>query len=71
MNSVMPHAQYLRIESDAGGVTTSERNFIRHARRRLSKHGRSRESRRWRRRWYLSGLRQLKEQQEMVRAWRF
>lgn len=64
----MMHAQYLRIESLAGGVTASPREFIRAARGRLAPAGLSRARRAWRHDWLRSGLRQLQEQRAMLKA---
>ena len=52
----MMFAQYCRIESIAGGVTASTRDFIRAARTRLSAHGKTREAREARHQWIREGL---------------
>ena len=68
---MMMHSQYLRIESLAGGVYASQREFIRAARSRLSPEGKSRGMREWRHEWLRDGLRQLQESRELVRHYRF
>jgi len=55
----MSYAQYLRIETSAGGVTASPRAFIRACRCRLSATGRGRGCREQRHRWMRDGLRRL------------
>ena len=52
----MTHAQYIRIETQAGGVGASTREFIRAARARLSDQGKARANREARRAWILHGL---------------
>ena len=52
----MMFAQYCRIESMAGGLSASTREFIRAARTRLNAHGKSREAREARHQWIRAGL---------------
>jgi len=52
----MLNAQYIRIETKAGGITCTDRQFIRQARKRLSTDGKSFNMREWRKEWLLSGL---------------
>jgi hypothetical protein len=53
----MMYAQYLRIESQADGVSCTVREFIRASHSKLSAKGRSRGSRDWRHSWIRAGLR--------------
>ncbi len=55
----MPYAQYLRIETLAGGVTASPRAFIHACHKRLSATGRGRECRSMRHAWIRDGLARL------------
>lgn len=54
----MMFSQYCRIESDAGGVSCSVRDFLRACRRRLSKQGKTRAMRTQRHEWLRAGLKQ-------------
>jgi len=56
----MQHSQYLRIESLAGGVSCSNREFIRVARSKLSPAGKRRANRGFRHNWLRHGLIQLR-----------
>ena len=49
-------AQFIRIETEAGGTSCTDRQFIRQARKRLSLNGKTFIMREWRREWLLSGL---------------
>lgn len=55
----MPYSQYLRIETAAGGVTTSPVSFIRACHKCLSATGRGRECRSLRHEWIRNGLTRL------------
>lgn len=55
----MTFGQYCRIESAAGGVRCSNREFIRAARGLLSQDGKSRASRKARHEWLRDGLDKL------------
>ena len=55
----MPYAQYLRIETAAGGVKASPCSFVRACHKRLSAAGRGRGCREQRHRWMRDGLRRL------------
>ena len=55
----MSYAQYLRIETSAGGVTASPRAFIRACRKRLSAAGKGRQCRSLRHMWIRDGLQRL------------
>lgn len=55
----MPYAQYLRIETSAGGVTASPVSFVRACHKRLSATGRGRECRSMRHMWIRDGLQRL------------
>jgi len=57
----MMHTQYCRIESLAGGVCCTDRQFIRCARTLLSDKGRSRLQRDARHAWLRDGLRQKED----------
>ena len=59
----MLNAQYIRIETKAGGITCTNRQFIRQARKRLSIDGKSFNMKEWRKEWLLSGL-------ELKQHWR-
>lgn len=52
----MMYAQYCRIESAAGGVACTEREFIRACHGVLSPSGKSHERREWRHEWINEGL---------------
>lgn len=55
----MPYAQYLRIETEAGGVKSSPVAFVRACHKRLSATGRGYECRSMRHRWIRDGLKRL------------
>lgn len=55
----MPYAQYLRIETSAGGVTASPCAFVRACHKRLSAAGKGRECRSMRHQWIRDGLARL------------
>jgi hypothetical protein len=65
---VMTFAQYCRIETAAGGVTCSNRDFIRAARALLSSEGKSRAMRHARRMWLCDGLDRLETARRSFRA---
>jgi hypothetical protein len=65
---VMTFAQYCRIETAAGGVTCSNRDFIRAARAMLSRDGKSRAMRHARRMWLYDGLDRLETARRDFRA---
>ena len=55
----MPYAQYLKIETSAGGVTASPCAFVRACHKRLSATGRGRGCRSMRHGWIRDGLARL------------
>ena len=61
----MTFAQYLRIETAAGGIGCSYREFIRAARGMLSKEGKSRAMREARHIWIRDGLDRLESARRM------
>lgn len=63
----MYHGQYQRIESKAGGVGCTARQFIRAAHSKLSPIGRSRAQRSERHEWLRHGLEQLTESRALYR----
>lgn len=62
----MPYSQYLRIETLAGGVGCTNREFIRSAHSLLVKVGRSRAQRDARHAWIRSGLAYLDDSRDVV-----
>ena len=52
----MTYAQYLRIETKAGGVACSNRQFIKALHTRLSNRGKTREHKEWRHNLIKEGL---------------
>jgi hypothetical protein len=64
----MTFAQYCRIETAAGGITCSNREFIRAARALLSSEGKSRAMRPSRRVWIVDGLDRLETARRDFRA---
>ena len=56
---MMTHAQYMRIETAAGGTRCGNRAFIKECRKLLSPEGRTREFREIRHEWIRDGLRKL------------
>ena len=56
----MTYAQYLRIETKAGGVSATPRQFIKAAHSLLSDQGKSKDRREWRHQWLREGLAYLK-----------
>lgn len=64
----MTYPQYCRIETAAGGVTCTARQFIREARKVLSAQGKSREMRVPRHKWLRHGLYILKDARQVYRA---
>lgn len=61
----MTDAQFLRIETLAGGCACGNRAFIRAARTRLSVEGKSRQSREKRHAWIRSGLAKRRKSKSM------
>jgi len=64
----MNFAQYCRIESMAGGLSCSDREFIRAALTKLSAEGKSVGKRAWRHAWLRDGLAQKNKQVRMLRG---
>jgi hypothetical protein len=56
MSNLMSYAQYLRIETKAGGVSATRREFIAAAHSRTSREGKGRNMRELRHRWLREGL---------------
>jgi len=67
---MMMYSQYCRIESAAGGVGSTDREFIRCARTLLTAKGKSRQQREARHKWVREGLRlkkaALKEYRDVI-----
>ena len=63
----MTYSQYLRIESDAGGIGCTHRAFVRACHSKLADTAKTREKRDWRHMWIRDGLRQLQAARRMLR----
>lgn len=63
------YGQYCQVESDAGGIFSEPRDFVRAAREMLSPQGKSRARREWRRCW-LAALwnKRLEAQAQFIQA---
>lgn len=64
---MMPHTQYLRIESEAGGLYASTRTFVRACWKRLGVQGKSHAMRELRHNWIRDGLRQRQDQIDLMK----
>lgn len=63
----MPWSQYLRIESIAGGIGCTPRQFVKACHSRLMPSARGREQRAARHAWIRDGLRQLRSARKLAR----
>ncbi len=63
----MLYSQYLRIETIAGGVGATTRQFIRACHTRLGKRGKSRELRDTRHKWIRDGIAEREYARELYR----
>ena len=66
----MMYLQYQRIESVAGGITCTPREFVKAAHSKLSKVGKRAEHREARHLWLREGLKYLSDAKGFVRAYR-
>ena len=70
-SNVMMHSQYLRIQSKAGSVFCTPKEFIKAAHSVLNKKGKSSQMRKERHLWLRSGLKQMSEQKGIYLYHRF
>ena len=63
---LMLHSQFMRIETRAGGVSCTDREFIKAAHHLLSPEGRSRRQRALRHSWLRDGLELLNQSRNMI-----
>lgn len=63
----MPYSQYLRIESIAGGIECTPRQFVKACHTRLAPSARGRAKRDVRHAWIRDGLRQLRGARKLAR----
>ncbi len=66
MKPIMQFGTYCRIEADAGGITCTDREFIKAAHGRLSTSGKSRTERTWRHLWLRDGVAKLNSNRKLL-----
>ena len=67
----MMYSQYKRIETEAGGLTCTNKQFIKACHSCLSDYGKGRKSRKNRHDWIREGLNYLNQHRKGWKAWGF